>query len=461
MNGTRGGTAPPAEPQSLRVPPHSLEAEQGILAAVLLNNDLMDGVLELLRPEDFYIGAHRVIFSVMTDLYRAGRAIDQVTLGQFLKDRGVEGEVGGLSYLSDLLQNVIVTANVSSYAKLVKEKAVLRRAIAAAQQIATEAFQGVADLGAFLDQAEASVFSLAEEKIRPSYYSMADMAKESMKEIERLFTNKQMITGVPSGFRDLDQVTSGFQKGNLVIVAARPGMGKTSFSLNVAMHAALHANVPVAVFTLEMSRQEIALRMICQEARVNSQRLRTGALNQDEMNRLVGAVMKVSGAPVFIDDSGTLTALEVRAKARRLKKEKGIGLVIVDYLQLMRGTSTRANADNRVVEVSEISRSLKALAKELEIPVIAISQLSRAVESRSDKRPVMADLRESGAIEQDADLIVFIYREEAYARDKTPKEEKGLAEVLIGKNRNGPTRDLQLVFLSQYTRFENMAREEF
>ena len=394
MNGTRSTPASGSDASLLRVPPHNLAAEQGVLASVLLNNDLMNAVVEILRAEDFYQGAHRTLFSVMIDLYDRGRAIDQLTLSSALQDRGVEGEVGGLAYLSDLIQNVPTTANVAEYARLVKNTAILRKKIAVAQQITTSAFQGVSEVDDFLDRTEQAIFAIAEEKIKPSYFTMAEMAKESMKEIEKLFERKEMITGVPSGFRDLDQLTSGFQKSDMVVVAARPSMGKTAFCLDIARNASIKHKLPVAIFSLEMSRHQLALRMICSDARVNSKRLRSGYLAQDEMNRIVASVGRLSEAPIYIDDSDSLTALELRAKARRLKKEKNIGLVVVDYLQLMRGNSYRSSSDNRVQEVSEISRSLKALAKELDIPVLAVSQLSRSVENRNDKRPLMSDLRE-------------------------------------------------------------------
>jgi len=394
MNGTRATPASGSDASLLRVPPHNLAAEQGVLASVLLNNDLMNAVVEILRPEDFYQGVHRTLFSVMIDLYDRGRAIDQLTLSSALQDRGVDGEVGGLAYLSDLIQNVPTTANVADYARLVKNASILRKTIAVAQQITTSAFQGVSEVDDFLDQTEQAIFAIAEEKIKPSYFTMAEMAKESMKEIEKLFERKEMITGVPSGFRDLDQLTSGFQKSDMIIIAARPSMGKTAFCLNIAQSASIKHKLPVAIFSLEMSRQQLALRMICSDARVNSKRLRSGYLAQDEMNRIVASVGRLSEAPIYIDDSDSLTALELRAKARRLKKEKDIGLMVVDYLQLMRGTSFRSSSDNRVQEVSEISRSLKSLAKELDIPVLAVSQLSRSVENRNDKRPLMSDLRE-------------------------------------------------------------------
>ncbi len=459
MGGSRLTSQGTAETSLLKVPPHSIEAEQAVLASVLLNNDLLNDVVEVLRPDDFYQGAHRTLFSAMLELYERGRAIDQLTLGEALSSRGAADDVGGISYLSELIQNIPTTANVADYARLVKEKAILRKMVAVAQQIANAAFQGVGEVDDFLDKSEQAIFSIAEEKIKPSYYSMSEMGKEAMQEIEKLYEKKELITGVPSGFRDLDRLTAGFQRSDMVVIAARPGMGKTAFCLNVALHAALRNGLPVAIFSLEMSRQQLALRMICSEARVNFQRLRTGYLAQDEINRIVAAVGRLSEAQIYCDDSGMLSALELRAKARRLKKDKKIGLLVVDYLQLMRGSTTRGGQDNRVQEISEISRSLKALAKELDVPVLAISQLNRGVESRTDKRPQMSDLRESGAIEQDSDLILFIYRQEMYDKADTPEDKKGTAELIIGKQRNGPMGTVSLTFLDQYTRFEDMARD--
>ncbi len=459
MGGSRPTPHVAADTPLLKVPPHSLEAEQAVLASVLLNNDLMNDVVEILRPDDFYQGAHRTLFSAMVELYERGRAIDQLTLAEALSARGVANEVGGLSYLSELIHNVPTTANVAEYGRLVKEKAILRSMIAVAQQITNSAFQGVGEVDDFLDRTEQAIFAISEEKIKPSYYSMSEMSKEAMREIEKLYEKKEMITGVPSGFRDLDAMTAGFQKADMIVVAARPGMGKTALCLNIALNAAIRSRIPVGIFSLEMSRQQLALRMICSDARVDFKRLRTGYLAQDEINRIVASVGRLSEAPIYTDDSGALTALELRAKARRLKKDKGIGMIVVDYLQLMRGATSRSGQDNRVQEISEISRSLKALAKELDIPVIAISQLNRGVESRTDKRPQMADLRESGAIEQDSDLILFIYREEMYKKEDVPEEKKGIAEIIIGKQRNGPMGVVSLAFLSRYTRFEDLARD--
>jgi replicative DNA helicase len=459
VHGSRVPSLAGSDAALLRVPPHNLEAEQGVIASVLLNNDLMAGVLEILKPEDFYQGANRTIFSVMTEIFDRGRPIDAVTLATALRDRGLEDEVGGIAYLSGLVHGVTTPAYAVEYARIVKEKAILRRAIAVAQEIAVKAFQGVSEVDDFLDRTEQAIFAIAEDKIKPSCYSMGEMAREAMREIEKLFDRKELITGVPSGFRELDKKTSGFQRSDLVVVAARPATGKTSICLNIAANAAVRNKIPVLIFSLEMSRQQLAQRVICADARVNSHRLRTGFIAQDEINRLVASVGRLSEAPIYIDDSGSLTSLELRAKARRLKREKGIGLVIVDYLQMMRGTQ-RGSQESRVQEISEISRGLKSLAKELEVPVIAISQLNRSLESRQDKRPQMSDLRESGAIEQDSDLILFVYREEVYAKADTPPDKKGVAEIIIGKHRNGPTGMVELAFIDQYTRFEDLARDD-
>jgi replicative DNA helicase len=458
MNDPRN-TPPGTIDASIRVPPHNLHAEQAVLASVLLNNDHMSDVVEILRADDFYQGAHRTLFEAMLGLFEAGRPIDHLTLSAVIRDKGAEQQVGGLAYLAEIVSAVPISENAAEYATIVKEKSILRKSIAAAQEISASAFQGVGDLREFLDRMEERIFAISGEEVKPKYFSMNEMARAALKDIETAYTQKKRITGIPSGFRDLDEITAGFQRSNMIVVAARPAMGKTSLCLNIAVNAAMRHKVPVAIFSLEMSRQELAMRMICSEARVNFQKLRTGAIGQEEINRLVGSVAKLSDAPIYTDDSGMLTALDLRARARRLKKDKGIGLVIIDYLQLMRGSSGRSNPDNRVQEVSEISRSMKALAKELDIPVIAISQLSRGVESRNDKRPQMADLRESGAIEQDSDLILFVYREEMYSKEKTPQEEKGIAEIIVGKNRSGPMRDVKLAFLSQYTRFEDLAQD--
>jgi len=444
---------------SLRVPPHNLHAEQAVLASVLLNNDHMNDVAEILRPDDFYHGAHRALYEAMMGLFESGRPIDQLTLSAAIHDKGAEQQIGGLEYLAEIVSNVPISANAVEYATIVREKSILRKTIAAAQEISTSAFQGVESLREFLDQTEEKIFAISGEDIKPKYFSMKEIALAAFTDIETAYNQKKRITGVPSGFKDLDEITAGFQKSNMVVVAARPAMGKTSLCLNIAVNAAKRHKIPVAIFSLEMSRQELAMRIICSEARVNFQKVRTGQIRQEDMDRLIDTVDKLYNIPIYTDDSGMLSVLDLRARARRLKRDKDIGLIIVDYLQLMRGSSSKSSSDNRVQEVSEISRGMKALAKELDIPVIAISQLNRGVENRNDKRPQMADLKESGAIEQDSDLILFVYREEMYSRDKTPQEEKGVAEIIVGKNRSGPMRDIKLAFISQFTRFEDLARD--
>ena len=453
-------SAPPGGTDaSFRVPPHNLHAEQAVLAAVLLNYIHIDDVGEILCADDFYQGAHRTLFEAMRGLSESGRPIDQLTLSAIIRDRGVEQQIGGLEYLAEIVSAVPVSENAAAYATIVKEKSILRKCIVAAQEISASAFQDVGNLQEFLDRMEEKIFAVSGEKIQQKHFSMKEMVRDALKEIEKAYEQKKRITGIPSGFRDLDEVTAGFQKSNMIVVAARPSMGKTSLCLNIAVNAAMRHKIPIAIFSLEMSRQELVIRMVCSEARVNYQRLRTGQIGQEEINRLVSASGKMSEMPIYLDDSGMLSVLDLRARARRLKKDKNIGMIIVDYLQLMRGSSLKSSIENRVQEVSEISRGMKALAKELDIPVIAISQLSRGVENRTDKRPQMADLRESGAIEQDSDLILFIYREEVYSKEKTPHEKKGIAEIIVGKNRSGPIRNFDLAFLGQYTRFEDLAHD--
>ena len=446
---------------SLRVPPHNLHAEQAVLASVLLNNEYMDDVENILRPEDFYQGAHRILFDAMLALSGAERPIDLLTITAAIKNRGAEQQIGGLEYLAEIVSNVPLTDNAVEYAMIVKEKSILRKTIAASQEISATAFRGVENLQEFLDQVESRIFAVTAEEIKPKYFSMKDMTHAAFEDIERAFESKKRITGIPTGFFELDKITAGLQKSNMIVVAARPGVGKTALCLNIAVHAAMRHKIPVGIFSLEMSRQELAMRMICSEARVNSHKMRTGQIGHDELRRLIDAMGVLSTLPIYADDSGSLSSLEFRARARRLKKDQDIGLIIVDYLQMMRGSSSsRSGFENRVQEVSEISRGMKALAKELEIPVIAISQLSRETEKRENKRPQMADLRESGAIEQDSDLILFIYREEMHKRENTPHDKKGVAEIIVGKNRSGPMQDFELVYIPQYTRFENKSSEE-
>lgn len=440
------------EVSPLRVPPHHLEAERSVLGAILLDNEALVRVMEVLGPNDFYRDAHRIIYERMLECFEKGEPLDLVTLSNLLKARGQLDSVGGMDYLTMLVDQVPTAANAPYYAKIVREKAVLRRLIREASEILKQCYEDPADLEEFLDQAERSVFQVAENRTRKSFFPIKEIIQSSFETIESLYQRKSLITGVPSGFVDLDTLTSGFQPSDLIVVAARPSMGKTAFCLDVARYAAVVENVPVAVFSLEMSKEQIALRMLCSEAQVDGSLLRKGMLRDSDFPRLTQAAGVLSESPIFVDDTPGISALEMRAKARRLRAEKGVGLVIVDYLQLMRG---KQGADrSREQEISEISRSLKGLAKELNVPVMALSQLNRRVEERGDKIPQLSDLRESGAIEQDADLILFIYRDEVYNRSPdNPK--KGTAEIIVGKHRNGPTGKVILTFLPQFATFEN------
>jgi replicative DNA helicase len=434
-----------------RLPPQNLEAETSVLGAVLLENEALNRVLEILKEDDFYREAHRRIFSAILHLYEHSEPVDLITLSEVLKTRGDLDAVGGVEYLNSLVNGVPTAANISYYAKIIKEKAILRKLINRATEIVSQSYSNSGDVDEFIDQAERTIFEISEDRVRPSFYPIKDLIKSSFKTIERLYEKRQLITGVPTGFQRLDELTSGLQPADLIIIAGRPSMGKTAFALNIAQHASVRATTPAAIFSLEMSKEQLALRMLCSEAKVDAHRLRGGFLSEADWPKLTRAAGSLSEAPLFIDDTPGLSALEMRAKARRLKIEHNLGLVIVDYLQLMRG---RASADSREQEISDISRSLKALAKELSIPVIALSQLNRRVEERGDKRPQLSDLRESGAIEQDADVILFLYRDEVYNKSE---ENRGKAEIIIGKQRNGPTDKVDLAFLDKYTRFENLS----
>jgi replicative DNA helicase len=434
-----------------RLPPQNLEAETSVLGAVLLENEALNRVLEILQEDDFYRNAHRRIFSAILHLYEHSEPVDLITLSEILKTRGELDDVGGVEYLNSLANAVPTAANISYYAKIIKEKAILRKLINRATEIVSQSYSNSGDVDEFIDQAERTIFEISEDRVRPSFYPIKDLIKSSFKTIERLYEKRQLITGVPTGFQRLDELTSGLQPSDLIIIAGRPSMGKTALALNIAQNASVQASIPAAIFSLEMSKEQLALRMLCSEAKVDAHRLRGGFLSEADWPRLTRAAGSLSEAPLFIDDTPGLSALEMRAKTRRLKIEHNLGLVIVDYLQLMRG---RASADSREQEISDISRSLKALAKELSIPVIALSQLNRRVEERGDKRPQLSDLRESGAIEQDADVILFLYREEVYNKSE---ENRGKAELIIGKQRNGPTDKVDLAFLDKYTRFENLS----
>ena len=436
-----------------RIPPQNIEAEQSVLGGILLDNQGLNAVLEVITGRDFYSEAHRRIFEAMINLSDRGEPVDLITLSSILKDRTQLDKAGGAAYLAGLVDNVPSAANVAHYAKIIKNKAVLRSLIGTATDIVTKSFQTGADVDQLLDEAEHAIFEISENKIRPSFYPFRDIIKKSIKTVEHLYENKEMVTGVATGYERIDELTSGFQKSDLIIIAGRPSMGKTAFALNIASHAALEAGLPVAIFSLEMAKEQLALRMLASEAKVDSQRIRKGFLGETDWEKLVGAAGRLSEAPIFIDDTPAITVLEMKAKARRLKAESGLELILLDYLQLMRGGVYK---DSREQEISEISRSLKALAKELNVPVVALSQLNRKVEDRTNRRPQMADLRESGAIEQDADVIAFIYRDEVYNKSED-NPERGMAEIIIGKQRNGPTGVVKLAFLEKYTCFENLA----
>ncbi len=436
---------------NLKIPPQNLEAEQSVLGSVLLEPEALSRVLEVMTGDDFYREAHRKIFSSMLDLYRKGTPVDLITLTEILQNKGQLDEIGGASYLTSLTDAIPSAIHVDVYARIIREKSILRRLINRATEIASKGYRFSGDAEDLLDEAEKTIFEISEDKINPLVYPLSQIIKESMPVLENLYDRKEMVTGVPSGFTRLDKLTSGFQNSDLVIIAGRPSMGKTAFALNIARNAAVDYEVPVVIFSLEMSRQQLAIRMICSEAKVDSNKVRTGFFGDREWPKLTAAAGHLSEAPIFIDDSPTMTVLQMRAKARRLRSERGLGMVVIDYLQLMKG---REGSERREQEISEISRSLKALAKELNIPVIALSQLNRRPEGRDDKKPVLADLRESGAIEQDADVICFIFREEMY--DENSKN-KGVAEILLRKHRNGPTGSVPLKFFSEQTRFEDLA----
>jgi replicative DNA helicase len=436
----------------LKIPPQNVEAEQSVLGGILLEPEALSRVLEVMSGEDLYREAHRKIFSAMLELYQQGLPVDLITLTETLQKRGQLEEVGGVGYLASLADAVPSAVNIDVYARIIREKAVIRRLIQRATEIASKGYGYGGNAEDLLDEAEKSIFEISQDKINPLIYPLGQVITESIASLEKLFDKKEMVTGVPSGFADLDRLTSGFQKSDLVIIAGRPSMGKTAFALNISRNAAVDYGIPVAIFSLEMSRQQLALRLLCAEAGVDSSKIRSGFFGEREWAKLTDAAEILSKAPIYIDDSPALTALQMRAKARRMKAEKDLGLIVVDYLQLMKG---REGSDNREQEISEISRSLKALAKELHIPVLAVAQLNRRPDTREDKRPVLADLRESGAIEQDADVICFIYRDEMYNENS---KDKGVAEILVRKHRNGPIGTISLKFFHQYTRFEDLVR---
>ena len=446
-----GGASRPDGQAYERVPPHNIEAEESVLGSMLLSKNAIAEVLEMLHEDDFYRPAHRTVFQSILSLYSHGQAVDAVTVAEFLRRDGVLQDIGGAPFLVTLVSGVPTAANAAYYARIVKEAGVLRRLIDVGTRIVQLGFETPQDTERAVDIAESLVYQVAQGRVSEDYQSLREVLTGTLEAIERLHDDRREITGVPTGFPDLDRLTSGLQNSNLIIVAARPAVGKSTLGLDVARHAAVRAQVPTVVFSLEMSKTELVQRLMCAECTVDMQRLRTGRMEESDWTRLTRSLGKLADAPLFIDDSAAITMMEIRAKCRRLKQRHGLGLVIVDYLQLMQPAK---RVENRQQEVSEISRSLKLLAKELEVPVIAVSQLSRQTEARSDRRPMLSDLRESGALEQDADVVLFIYRDELYDQEST---RKGEADFILAKHRNGPTDTVTVTFQGQYSRFAPMA----
>lgn len=445
---------PPSDLTDLRLPPQNLDAEQSVLGAIMLDNSSLSKAFELITEEDFYRGAHRMIYQAMVELSDVNEVVDQITLTAQLKSKGQLEQVGGGAYVAELVQAVPSASNIRYHCKIIREKALLRGLIRTATEVVTRGYEEVGQSDDLLEYAEREIFQLAQGRLGRSFVPVNQIIKESIEIVDRLYNKKEKITGVPTGFSVLDDITAGFQSSDLIIIAGRPSMGKTSLALSIAEHAAIRAEKSIGIFSLEMSKAQLVLRMLSSQAYLDSHALRTGQLTEKDWVSLCTAADRLERAKIFIDDSGALTVQQMRGKARRLMAEQGLDLLIIDYLQLMQG---RSDSESRQQEISDISRSLKGLAKELNIPVVALSQLSRAVENRTDKRPVLSDLRESGAIEQDADVVMFIYRDEVYNPDT---EEKGIAEILVRKHRNGPTGDRQLFFQERYAKFTDLDLRE-
>ncbi len=436
-----------------KIPPHSNEAEQSVLGAMLLDKEAISSVTETIKSEDFYREAHKEIFQAIIESYNKGDAVDLITLTERLKSRKTLDVVGGVSYLTGLMDMVPVTHNVKYYAKIVEEKSLLRRLIRTSTDIMQKSFEGKEEVSAIVEQAEKSIFEISLKNSTAGPEAISEILHTNFDMIEELYKNKGKLQGVPTGFTELDRMLSGLNPSDLVLIAARPSMGKSSFMMNIVEYAAIKANVTTAVFSLEMSKEQLSNRLLCSTALIDSQKLRTGDIDEDDWIKLAKVVTPLSRAPIFIDDTPAISVTETRAKCRKLKIEHNLGLVVIDYLQLMTGSG-----ESRQQEISEISRSLKALARELKVPVVALSQLSRAAEQRTDHKPILSDLRESGAIEQDADVVMFLYRDEYYNKDT---EKKNIGEIIIAKQRNGPTGTTELIWLGQFTKFVNKEHESF
>ena len=436
-----------------KVPPHDAEAEQAVLGSMLTDRDAVISAIEVLKEEDFYRTDNRLIYSAILNLYNRAEPIDIITVKAELESLGKFEQVGGMEYLATLPDKVPTTANATKYINIVEEKSTLRSLIKAANEIIDLGYDPTEDVDYVTESAEKKIFNLMQNKDKKSYTPIKDILVDSFTQLEELYNRKQHITGVPTGFTELDNRTAGFHGSDLILIAARPAMGKSAFALNIATNAAVRANVPVMIFSLEMSKEQMVNRILCSEAMVDSNKLRTGKLDENDWTKLAGKIGQLSEAQIYIDDTPGISVTEIRAKCRKLKLEKGLGMVVIDYLQLVQGTNRRSGT--REQEISEISRSLKILAKEIGVPVIALSQLSRAVEQRPDHRPMLSDLRESGAIEQDADIVMFLYRDDYYNQDS---EKKNIAEVIIAKHRGGSTGTVELLWLGSYTKFVNLEK---
>lgn len=442
-----------------KVPPNDIEAEQAILGSMLTDKDAVSAAMESLKKEDFYREDNKAIFEAMINLYNRPEPIDIITVKDELQSIGKFEVVGGLEYLADLPEKVPTTANVEKYIKIVEEKSILRSLIKTSNELITLGYDETQDVDFLMDQAEKKIFDLMQDRNQTGFYPIKDVLIDSFAQLERLYNQKQGITGVPSGFSELDLRTAGFHNSELIILAARPAMGKTAFALNIATNASVRSNVPILIFSLEMSKEQLVNRILCSEALIDSNKLRTGKIEENDWVKIVDVLNPLSEAEIYIDDTAGISITEIRAKARKLKLEKNIGLIVIDYLQLIQGSGNK-KIGSREQEISEISRSLKILAKELNIPVIALSQLSRAAEQRSDHRPMLSDLRESGSIEQDADIVMFLYRDDYYNEES---ESKNIAEVIIAKNRSGSVGTAEVLWMSNYTKFANIEkyREEY
>ena len=436
-----------------RIPPHDIEAEQAIIGSMLTDKDAVIAAIEILREQDFYREDNRIIYSAIQNLYNRSEPIDIITLKAELKSMGKLEAVGGLEYIVQLPDRVPTTSNVEQYIKIVEEKSMLRALIKTADELITLGYDPTQEVEQVIDTAEKKIFEVMQKKNQKGYSSMKDILIDTFTQLEQLYNQKEMITGVPTGFADLDYRTSGLHNSDLILVAARPAMGKSAFALNIATHAAVRGKVPVAIFSLEMSKEQMANRILCSEAMVDSAKVRTGKIDDEEWGKLAAASGELSEAGIYIDDTPGISVMEIRAKCRKMKLEKNIGLVVIDYLQLVQGSNRKGGS--REQEIAEISRSLKILAKEINVPVIALSQLSRAPEQRVDHRPMLSDLRESGSIEQDADIVMFLYRDDYYNEDT---DKKNIAEVIIAKHRSGATGTVELLWLGNYTKFANIDR---